>query len=470
MKNARIQTTSKAIQRRFFSLFIVFAVLLGISIVSVVGFQLVRQSEQQSIQLLSSLKRSIIDDRPDWNQWRKNSTINTANTYVKVYNSKIGTAPDTFYSKGTKRFLSKRSYQLPIFSAVRYVNDYGLVYYRSGSRLGIQSQIWLSLNAVVTILISVLIVTAILMLFGITLGGYFITLSAKQITQPLANLSKAAQAESARAADYASPLPAPQTPVEVAQLANSFNTLLGAVNDKNKQEKTFVSNAAHELRTPIAVILGHSKLIQRRGQDHPEIVTKSVNFITDEATRMQQLVNQLLILSRADRATSERTYINLSNLVFESVEEQRALLSQKISVTGASAATVLANADNVQQILRTLLDNAGKYSPKDSLIRVHLAQTPDDVTVTVVNAGPQISTEDQAHLFDRFYRGSYARDSRIEGTGLGLAIAKQLSNLNQIELTVANAIPSGTQFSLTFKNPQPTSTYLEPETHQKELN
>lgn len=115
MKNARIETTSKAIQRRFFSLFIVFAVLLGISIVSVVGFQLVRQSEQQSIQLLSSLKRSIIDDRPDWNQWRKNSTINTANTYVKVYNSKIGTAPDTFYSKGTKRFLSKRSYQLPIF-------------------------------------------------------------------------------------------------------------------------------------------------------------------------------------------------------------------------------------------------------------------------------------------------------------------------------------------------------------------
>ncbi|WP_252899020.1 histidine kinase dimerization/phospho-acceptor domain-containing protein [Secundilactobacillus odoratitofui] len=101
------------------------------------------------------------------------------------------------------------------------------------------------------------------------------------------------------------------------------------MNDKNKQEKTFVSNAAHELRTPIAVILGHSKLIQRRGQDHPEIVTKSVNFITDEATRMQQLVNQLLILSRADRATSERTYINLSNLVFESVEEQRALLIQK---------------------------------------------------------------------------------------------------------------------------------------------
>lgn len=470
MKNARIETTSKAIQRRFFSLFIAFAVLLGISIVSVVGFQLVRQSEQQSIQLLSSLKRSIIDDRPDWNQWRKNSTINTANTYVKVYNSKIGTAPDTFYSKGTKRFLSKRSYQLPIFSAVRYVSDYGLVYYRSGSRLGIQSQIWLSLNAVVTILISVLIVTAILMLFGITLGGYFITLSAKQITQPLANLSKAAQAESARAADYASSLPAPQTPVEVAQLANSFNKLLGAVNDKNKQEKTFVSNAAHELRTPIAVILGHSKLIQRRGQDHPEIVTKSVNFITDEATRMQQLVNQLLILSRADRATSERTYINLSNLVFESVEEQRALLSQKISVTGASAATVLANADNVQQILRTLLDNAGKYSPKDSLIRVHLEQTPADVTVTVVNAGPQISTEDQAHLFDRFYRGSYARDSRIEGTGLGLAIAKQLANLNQIKLTVANAVPSGTQFSLTFKNPQPTSTHIDPETPLKELN
>lgn len=453
-KTTQPVTTAKAIQRNFFVLFTLVTLMIGIAVVGVVGVQLVRERQQESVQLLSSLKRSIIDDRPDWNEWRKSSTINTKNTYVRVHNAKIGEAPGTYYSKGTQKFLTRKRIEMPIFSAVSYVHDVGFVYYRSGTRLGIKSEIWLSLNSVTTILLSVIVTVAVLLLIGITIGGYLITLIAQKLTRPLAHLSQVAQAQSETNNDYAEPLPTPATPVEAQQLATSFNKLLSTINAKNQQEKAFVDNAAHELRTPIAVILGHSKLIQRRGADHPEIVAHSVNFITDEATRMQQLVNQLLVLSRADRAQPELSYINLSDIVFETVEEERAVLPQTISVTGDQAAIAYTNADNVQQILRALIDNAGKYSPKDSLIQVQLTTTAANITLSIKDQGPGIPADEREHVFDRFYRGNDARDQRIDGTGLGLSIAKRLATLNRIGLSLAPVEPTGTVFTLTFANPK----------------
>ncbi|WP_461243800.1 sensor histidine kinase [Secundilactobacillus muriivasis] len=449
-------TTAKAIQRNFFVLFTLVTLMIGIAVVGVVGVQLVRERQQESVQLLSSLKRSIIDDRPDWNEWRKSSTINTKNTYVRVHNAKIGKAPGTYYSKGTQKFLARKRIRLtgPLFPAVSYVKDAGFFYYRAGTRLGIRSEIWLSLNNVMTILLSVIMTVAVLLLIGITIGGYFITLIAQKLTKPLAELSQVAQAQSETNNDYAEPLPTPATPVEAQQLATSFNKLLSTINAKNQQEKAFVDNAAHELRTPIAVILGHSKLIQRRGADHPEIVAHSVDFITDEATRMQQLVNQLLVLSRADRAQPELSYINLSDIVFETVEEERAVLPQTISVTGDQAAIAYTNADNVQQILRALIDNAGKYSPKDSLIQVQLTTTAANITLSIKDQGPGIPADEREHVFDRFYRGNDARDQRIDGTGLGLSIAKRLATLNRIGLSLAPVEPTGTVFTLTFANPK----------------
>ncbi|MTV81874.1 sensor histidine kinase [Secundilactobacillus folii] len=453
-KNKRPETTTKQIQSRFMSLFTVFALLIGFGVVSVVGVQLVRQRQQESVELLSSLKRSIIDDRPDWNQWRKSSTINTRDTFVRVHNSRIGEAPGTYYSKGTQDFLKAKKIHVLGFPALTYVSHYGFMYYRSGTRLGIRSEIWLSLQPMVAVLISVLMTVVIFLLLGLTIGSYLITLSAKQLTRPLLQLTNAAAKQSQDANDYASALPVPDNPLEVEQLASSFNQLLETVNQKSEQEKAFVSNAAHELRTPIAVILGHSKLIQRRGKSHPELVNHSVAFITDEATRMQRLVNQLLVLSRADRAKSERSYINLSDVVFETVEEERAVLSQRIAVTGDHSAVVYTNADNVQQILRTLLDNAGKYSPKGSLISVKIQTTDTKIILSVTDEGPGIKPEDQPRVFDRFYRGDFARDEHIQGTGLGLSIAKQLANLNQIELDVTSNQPVGTIFTLSFNNPK----------------
>ena len=97
-KKKREMTTAQQIQQRFIGMLTVLTLVMGLAIVGTVGYQLVKQSEQSSMELMASLKRSIIDDQPDWNSWRKHSSINTKNTYVRVYNSKIGDAPANFYS------------------------------------------------------------------------------------------------------------------------------------------------------------------------------------------------------------------------------------------------------------------------------------------------------------------------------------------------------------------------------------
>ncbi|MFT8400384.1 MAG: HAMP domain-containing sensor histidine kinase [Lentilactobacillus diolivorans] len=452
-KAPSVTTTSQEIQHRFRMLFISFALIISLAVVGVVGVQLVHQRQAESIELLSSLKRSIIDDRPDWEQWRKNSTINTQNTYVKV-NDRTRNTPTKFYSSGTKAFLQAKQVHMPLFPALTYVDGYGFMYYRSGSKLGIVSQIWLSLTPVVNVLLSVIIVVFFIFILSLVLGWYFISTTARRLTQPLSQLTATARKQSKSELAYETLLPVPSTPLEVKQLTTSFNELLTSINNKNQQEKTFISNAAHELRTPIAAIRGHIQLIQRHGQDHPEIVGRSIQFINDESSRMQTLVNDLLALSRADRGSAKLTYFDLNSALIETVEEQRAVLKQTIHLNVIPQAVVSANPDNVQQILSALLDNAGKYSPADSQITVTLQKQAGKFILSVENTGPSIPDDQKAQIFERFYRGDQAHNHQVTGTGLGLSIVKQLAELNKIKITVANLSPHGTRFNLIFTDPE----------------
>lgn len=458
-KPKRILTTAQDIQRRFVRMLVVLTALMGIAIVGTVGYQLVKQSEQSSVELLASLNRSIIDDRPDWNSWRKHSSINTKNTYVRVNNRKIGEAPGTYYSPNTKKFLRAKHVQIPIFSALEYTPGYGFTYYRSGTRLGIDAEIWLNLSPITTILLSVIGVVLAIMLLTISFGWTYIRLTARRVTQPLASLNVAAQ-EQARTRTIKATLPVPAQPSEVHQLARSFNDLLTAINDHAQQEREFTSNAAHELRTPIAAIRGHVRLIQRRGQEHPEIIPRSINFIDDESTRMQKLVNSLLTLSRADRGVLALDYFDVVEAANETIEEERAVLKQPLVVAGDQSVVIHGNPESVQQILAALLDNAGKYSPPDQPITVRFHQTTEAVQISVEDHGLGIADADKPHVFERFYRVDTARTRQIGGTGLGLAIVSQLVTLNHATIQVVDNPPQGSRFLMTFPKASPDSDKL----------
>lgn len=222
-KNSR--TTAEVIRHNFIILFTCFALLTGASVVIVVGINLVHQRQTESIELLKSLNRSFIDDKPDWNQWRKNSSINTQDTYVRVTDrTHSANQPKVFYSKGTKLFLSLKQTQLskklhlPFFPALIYTKHYGVLYYRSGERHGrhknIRSEIWLSLNPIVTTLASVIFVVLIILILSLVLGWFVISLVAKRLTRSLEMLQRTAREHSQSVVNIENLLPVPDSPSE----------------------------------------------------------------------------------------------------------------------------------------------------------------------------------------------------------------------------------------------------------------
>lgn len=449
MAKQKTITTAQEIQRRFVVMLVLMALIMGGAVFGTVGYQLVKQTEQSSRQMNRSLNRSFIDDKPDWNYWQKSSPLNTRSTYVRVFKSHKYDPDSTFYSPNTKKFLKTKHYQFPIFSALDYTPGYGITYYRSGHHSGFYSEIWMSLTPIMTVLFSVLVVTVVVALLMIAFGWVYVRRTARKITEPLASLNVAAQ-EQAQTRTIKAALPVPDRPLEVAQLAKSFNELLSVINQKATQERHFISNAAHELRTPIAAIRGHVQLVERRGEEHPEIIPRSIKFIDEESNRMQKLVNSLLTLSRADRGVLKLAYVDVSPLINETAEEERAVLKQPLTITGDQPAVVNGNAESIQQILAALLDNAGKYSPADQPITLVLAQTETAVEIRIQDLGLGISDEDKSHIFERFYRVDSARTRDIGGTGLGLAIVDQLVKLNDATIHVEDNQPQGSQFVLRF--------------------
>ncbi|WP_407887017.1 sensor histidine kinase [Levilactobacillus sp. N40-8-2] len=446
---AKPQTTAREIHKRVIRLLIIATLLMGTAIITVVGFQQIHQTQQSATRLMKGLQHSVIDDQPDWHWWRRYSAINTFETNVRVTNPRASSVK-YYYSPFTRDFLSYKSHKMFGTNAISYTQGYGLTYYRKSYYHGNRLEIWLNLMPIVATLLSVIVVVLLVMAATILIGGVYVRSLARQLTQPLASLNTAAQ-EQAQQRERRIALPVPVKPVEVNQLAESFNALLETVNAHTTQERQFTSNAAHELRTPIAAVLTQVQLLQRRATEHPEIVPQSLAYISEESIRMKNLVDSLLTLSRADRAVLKLVPIDLQDVIAAVAIRERPLLHQSLTITGTqSAAVVLGAAESLEQVLTALLDNAAKYSPATSTITVDLETTATIHRIYVKDEGMGISAADKSHVFERFYRADAARTPEIAGTGLGLAIVEQLVHLNHGSIDVIDNVPRGSQFVVTL--------------------
>ena len=235
--------------------------------------------------------------------------------------------------------------------------------------------------------------------------------------------------------------------MEIRQTATSFNHLLLSQRQAIARESQFVADASHELKTPLTAIRGHIQLIKRRGQAHPEVIPKSIDFIDKESKRLETLTNQLLILGGEGR---ERQEIDLSNLVSQEIKKIKLQTEQTISSSIESDVSIQANEVEFQQLCQNLLDNAWKYSTKEDTIHVLLEQTNQEIIVEVQDTGIGIPDEMKAKIFERFFRVDPSRTSRTEGSGIGLAIVKTIVDKYQGEIVVFYNQPKGTIFHLKF--------------------
>ena len=237
---------------------------------------------------------------------------------------------------------------------------------------------------------------------------------------------------------------------ELKSLAKAINDMLDRINDSYRAQVRFVSDASHELRTPISVIQGYSNLLDRWGKNDEKILQESISAIRDEAANMKELVEQLLFLARGDNNTIKLQIerISLSELVNEVVHETQMIDSSHSYEARGEDAFISADRGLIKQALRILVDNAIKYTPSGGHIAVGSNLRGEEALLSVQDDGIGIVPEAVPKIFDRFYRADESRTRATGGAGLGLSIAKWITQRHSGSMEVLSREGIGTRITL----------------------
>ena len=215
---------------------------------------------------------------------------------------------------------------------------------------------------------------------------------------------------------------------ELQSLEIAINNLLERMRESHRQQERFVSDASHELRTPIAVIQGYVNMLDRWGKDDEQVLKESIEALKNESEHMKNLVEQLLFLARGDsgRNTLHIENVNLTEMVSDVMEESAMIDAKHIYKMAGTDTEVRTQGDAamLKQALRIFVQNAAKYSKDGDTITLRVGMTEGAPFYSVQDEGVGMASSEVVHVFERFYRSDSARNSSEGGTGLGLSIAK----------------------------------------------
>lgn len=236
---------------------------------------------------------------------------------------------------------------------------------------------------------------------------------------------------------------------ELTGLESAINNLLKRMHESYRQQAQFVSDASHELRTPIAVIQGYANMLARWGKHDPQVLDESISAIQSESDYMKKLVEELLFLARGEigRNPFEPKPISLTQLIREVCDES-AMIDPNHAWTFRESPeiTISADAEMLKQCARVLCENARKYTPVGGEIALSVSQDDNLARFSVQDEGIGIGAKDISHVFDRFYRSDPARDRNSGGSGLGLAIAKWIVDRHGGHFEILSSEAIGTRF------------------------
>lgn len=238
---------------------------------------------------------------------------------------------------------------------------------------------------------------------------------------------------------------------ELKDLAATFNKMLDRLELSYESQKQFVSDASHELRTPIAVIQGYANMLDRWGSEDKDVLNESIEAITKEAKSMQDLVEKLLFLSRHDKKTLKlkKVRFNMKQIVEDMVKETKLVVKNRvIEAPVIENAYVYGDQQALKQAVRIFIDNAVKYSRDGDTISISCHQEDGNCIVTVADTGLGMKKQDMERIFDRFYRSDEVRNEKISGHGLGLSIAKLIVLKHTGSIKVRSQYTKGSSFSI----------------------
>lgn len=240
---------------------------------------------------------------------------------------------------------------------------------------------------------------------------------------------------------------------ELKDIAQTINSMLDRLELSYETQKQFVSDASHELRTPIAVIQGYVNMLDRWGAEDPEVLEESVQAVKGEAQSMQELVEKLLFLSRHDKKTLKLTKrrFNVTKMVQEILKESMLLASERnVEALDMDSVILYGDRQMLKEALRVLLENAIKYTKPGDSIYIGCEKQEGNCILTVADTGMGMTEKDMDHIFQRFYRSDNVRNGNISGHGLGLSIAKLIILKHVGTIDIKSQYTRGTCFKITL--------------------
>ncbi|HIR03025.1 MAG: HAMP domain-containing sensor histidine kinase [Acutalibacteraceae bacterium] len=283
-------------------------------------------------------------------------------------------------------------------------------------------------------------------------GGYLL---ARRSLNPIRKMNKTAE-EIGRSGDLSKRIEINANGDELHQLAETFNRMFARLQTNFEAERQFTSDASHELRTPVSIILAQCEYAFENASGKEELY-EAIGAIQKQGYRMSHFISSLLAFTRLEQGTEAPAMekVHLSELVSSVCAEQKTIAEKNISLLTQITPNIIMAADPAlfTRMLNNLIQNAYRYGVENGHIWVSLLQEANTVVLTVADDGIGIEAEEIPKIWNRFYRSDKARSrSGNAGLGLGLAMVKQIARLHKGEISVESAPGKGSTFTVRFSD------------------
>lgn len=236
---------------------------------------------------------------------------------------------------------------------------------------------------------------------------------------------------------------------ELKELSETFNQMMDRIEQGYKTQQQFVSDASHELRTPIAVIKGYVNMLDRWGKNDKAVLEESISAIKNETDSMQDLIEKLLFIARSDKhsLTFTKEDFKICEILFE-IEKETLMIDTKhnFSFKFYDDVHIYADKNRIKQAIRIFIENAIKFTPHSGNIKVTSYIDEDYYVIKVSDTGMGIEKKDLNKIFNRLYRAEQSRNKDIGGHGLGLSIARIIIIGHKGKIKVKSTVDKGSEF------------------------
>lgn len=347
-------------------------------------------------------------------------------TFVLTKENEFRELPGHFSSKETRSIIKSEDH-IPIAHIAKPI------VWENGEIVTLEvSEFLIPFQKTMTTLFYVLLVASLFMLIPTVIAGRILS---RFILHPIQSLTKAMQ-QNIRQGNWQKLNIDNRSKDELYEMESTFNEMIDTLKGTFEKQEIFVSDASHELKTPISIVKSYAQLLQRQGKNNEKVFDEATEAIDSEADRMKKLVEQMLLLVK-DQSHSTYKNVNIAKLCKKVVTTFTGAYDRTIIYDEPKHEMIVnGNSDQLEQVFYILMDNALKYSEND--VQMTLSLNNRHAIVKVKDYGVGIPPIAQQHIFDRFYRVDEARSRNTGGTGLGLAIAKAIVEAHSGKITVVN--------------------------------